>query len=136
MMSLQAFAARCASYIKNGTPFIAYRHDRGYGLLKTGELPAIVYTIQVQNCSPEKFLDIAQYDAYVARVRQSGRPYKGWSKATTLKAMRTTVSGFRKAIQKMRKDPCTRGSLCVVECDGTSYAAEGDVGDLIEEALG
>lgn len=136
MMSLQAFAARCASYIKNGTPFIAYRHDRGYGLLKTGEQLKTVYTVQVQNYHPETFLDMAQSDAYIAKARQQGKSYQRWAKETKLKAAKTTVSGFRKAIQKMRKDPCTRSSLCVVECDGTSYAAEGDVAELIEEALG
>lgn len=132
MISLEKFAERCGNLIKQNVPFIAYWHDHGCGLLRTDEQRRPVYIVQVQNCHPEKFLDLEKRNDYIAKASQQGKAFRTWEKMAKLKAAKTTITGFRRAIDKMKKDPRTRGSLCTVEYDGHGYSIEGDgLADLI-----
>ena len=126
MMSLQAFAERCGGLIKQRTPFIAYRHDRGCALLilDGGERYTVKYkltrTYRETTDDPEKLKLL---------LKAPGAEIVKTTRKTPLAA---TVTGFRRAIDKMKKDPRTRGSLCTVECDGHSYNVEGaGLADLI-----
>ena len=126
MMSLQAFAERCGGLIKQRTPFIAYRHDRGCALLilDGGERYTVKYklvrTYRETTDDPEKLKLLLK------------APGAEIVKTTRKTPMAATVTGFRRAIDKMKKDPRTRGSLCTVECDGHGYSIEGGgLADLI-----
>lgn len=133
MMSLQAFAERCGGLIKQHTPFIAYRHDRGCALLILKEKHHTKYTIKYY--PPGSYRRRKEVTTDPKRVRELLGIYSGEvveTKDVYKKPLAATVSGFRRAIDKMKKDPRTRGSLCTVESDGTGYSIEGDgLADLI-----
>ena len=70
--------------------------------------------------------EVAELERIGAQVIGTRQVHKTPAKAT--------VTGFRKAIAKMQRDPRTRWSLCTVECNGLSYSIDGEgVGDLIRE---
>lgn len=135
MMSLQAFADRCGGLIKQHTPFIAYRHDRGCALLILDGGEITEYTVKYkysQDGKPRTTQETTTDEKRLAMLldRPSADIIK--SKVTRKTPMAATVSGFRRAIDKMEKDPRTRGSLCTVECNGLGYSIEGDgLADLI-----
>lgn len=126
MMSLQAFADRCGYLIKQHTPFIAYRHDRGCALLiLEGDVYAVRYKYIDKKGKP-------RYTTDFDRVRGTIVDTKAVHKTP----MVATVTGFRRAIAKMQKDPRTRGSLCTVESDGNDYSIECDSLAELIEAMG
>lgn len=136
MMSLQAFAERCGGLIKQHTPFIAYRHDRGCALLilDGGEITeyTIKYKYRDEHGKPRTAQETTTDPKRLAMLldRPSADIIK--TKVTRKTPMAATVTGFRRAIDKMKKDPRTRGSLCTVECDGHGYSIEGGgLADLI-----
>ena len=136
MMSLQAFAERCGGLIKQHTPFIAYRHDRGCALLilDGGEITeyTIKYKYRDEHGKPRTAQETTTDEKRLAMLldRPSADIIK--SKVTRKTPMAATVTGFRRAIDKMKKDPRTRGSLCTVECAGQTYSIEGaGLADLI-----
>lgn len=137
MMSLQAFAERCGGLIKQHTPFIAYRHDRGCALLILDGGERTEYTIQYRrrvagSYRTRTFMETTTDPKRLKELQilDDGEIIK--TKVTRKTPLAATVSGFRRAIDKMKKDPRTRGSLCTVECDGQGYSIEGDgLADLI-----
>lgn len=136
MMSLQAFADRCGGLIKQHTPFIAYRHDRGCALLilDGGEITeyTIKYKYRDEHGKPRTTQETTtdKKRLTVLLDRPSADIIK--TKVTRKTPLAATVAGFRRAIEKMKKDPRTRGSLCTVECDGLGYNIEGaGLADLI-----
>lgn len=137
MMSLQAFAERCGGLIKQHTPFIAYRHDRGCALLilDGGEITeyTIKYKYRDRDGKPRTAKETTDDPKRVQVLldRPSAEIIK--TKVTRKTPMAATVSGFRRAIDKMKKDTRTRGSLCTVESDGHGYNIEGGgLADLIK----
>lgn len=137
MMSLRAFAERCGKLIEQRTPFIAYRHDRGCALLILDGGERTEYTINYKyrdvggkerramerTTDPKRVTELLSRGGIVAKERVVHK--------TPLAA---TVTGFRRAITKMQKDIHTRGSLCTVEYDGTSYNVSGvNIGNLLME---
>ena len=135
MMSLQAFADRCGGLIKQHTPFIAYRHDRGCALLILDGGERTEYTIKYRYRLDGKDRVAKEKTTSLTRLRELMlRPCAEiiGTKIVHKTPMAATVSGFRRAIDKMKKDPRTRGSLCTVESDGCGYSIEGDgLADLI-----
>lgn len=137
MMSLQAFAERCGGLIKQRTPFIAYRHDRGCALLILDGGERTEYTIKYRRRDEGSYryhtLKETTDDPKRVQVlldRPSAEIIK--TKVVHKTPLAATVTGFRRAIVKMQKDPRTRGSLCTVESDGTGYSIEGaGLADLI-----
>lgn len=140
MMSLQAFAERCGGLIKQNTPFIAYRHDRGCALLilDAGEITeyTIKYKYRDQDGKPRVTREATTDPKRVQMLldRPSAEIIK--TKVTRKTPLAETVKGFRRAIEKMEKDPRTRGSLYTVECDGQGYCIGGDRVNELIEAMG
>ena len=99
MLSLDAFVKRCGEAVEKKEPFIAYRHAHGFGFL----YPARAYT------------------AYKVEPHGSYIEQKETKRAQAPKSL---VNGFRKEIDKMRKDRHVY-DLTVVEFDGTTLTAEG-----------
>ena len=137
MMSLQAFAERCGGLIKQHTPFIAYRHDRGCALLILDGGERTEYTIKYKYRDKDGKPRVAQEKTDDPKRVQIllDRPSANIIKTRIARRtpMAATVTGFRRAIDKMKKDPRTRGSLYIIECDGHGYSLEGaGLGDLIE----
>lgn len=136
MMSLEKFAERCGGLIKQYTPFIAYRHDRGCALLILDGGERTEYTIKYKYRDPDGKPRVASETTddpkrvQVLLDRPSADIVK--TKVIHKTPLASTVTGFRRAIEKMKKDPRTRGSLCTVECDGHGYSIEGaGLADLI-----
>lgn len=96
MMNTTYFLKRLRYLIEAQQPFIAYWHEHGYGILRTGE---------------------------VNMYLPDGR---GGRKLTTCRPSVASVKKLRRQIERMRRDWVTRGSLLAVEYDGASLAAEGD----------
>lgn len=128
MMSLERFAERCGGLIKQQVPFIAYRHDRGCGVLLLDGGLRTEYTVEYKyraggtehtareaTTDPQRLQQLLRQDGRVIKERDVHKlPQTG------------TVKGFRRAIAKMKKDRRTQGSLYTVEYDGSSYCIEGD----------
>jgi len=135
MMSLQAFAERCGGLIEQRTPFIAYRHDRGCALLILDAGERIEYTIKYKYRMDGKEHSATERTTDEKRVRELLLHYNGVmirERVVHKTPLAATVAGFRRAIDKMKKDRRTQGSLCTVECDGHGYSIEGDgLADLI-----
>ena len=133
MMSLQAFAERCGGLIKQHTPFIAYRHDRGCALLILDGGEITKYTIKYSDPGTYRLRkEVTTDPKRVQELLHRPRAEVIETKVAHKTPLAATVSGFRRAIDKMKKDPRTRGSLCTVEYDGTCYNIEGDgLADLI-----
>lgn len=99
MLSFEGFTKRCADGIAAGNPFTAYWHAHSHFFL-----------------FHEMELDVWDKRA------------KAW-RPKLHKAAETTISGLRKEITKMRRDPRVV-DLHVVEFDGTSVGIDCD--DLAE----
>jgi hypothetical protein len=100
MLSVESFVKRCETAIQEGAPFIAYRHDQGYGLLYT----EMAYTSH----------QVVVSGLYVKDVEHK-----------RTRCPRQTVNRLRNQIKAMRKDPHVVG-LAVVEFDGKALRTEGD----------
>lgn len=106
MMSMDAFIERCEAAIREGAPFIAYRHNHGHFWLYY-----------------ERMLDVWDNRA------------KEW-RPKLHKAKKGTISGLRKEIKRMQRDPRITG-LLVVDYDGNTLTAQGgeELGVLYEVYL-
>lgn len=130
MMSLERFAERCGGLIKQKVPFIAYRHDRGCGVLLLDGGERTEYTVKYKCSDGYGKLSTAKETTDDPKKlamlldRPSAEIVK--TKVTRKTPMASTVTGFRRAIAKMQRDPHTRWSLYTVEYDGSSYCIEGD----------
>ena len=96
MMNTTYFLKRLRYLIEAQQPFIAYWHEHGYGILRTGE---------------------------VNMYLPDGR---GGRKLTTCRPSVASVKRLHRLIEKMRADWKTRGSLTVIEYDGMNLDAEGN----------
>lgn len=140
MMSLQLFAERCGALIKQRVPFIAYRHSRGCALLILDAGERTEYTIKYKYRVGDKIHTAKEATTDPKRVREllarSGEVVK--ERVVHKTPMAATVAGFRRAIQKMKKEKGVRWSLYTVECSGMGYVIEGPDQDLREmlEAMG
>lgn len=136
MITLQAFAARCAESIRAGQPFIAYRHSEGSGYLKLDDEVTeytVRYYLRDNTGMVKKATEKTTESGRLAELKRMGAEVIG-TKIIHKKPLAATVSGFRASIKKMQRDPHTRWSLCTVEYDGVSYIIDGNgVNDLIRE---
>lgn len=132
MITMRAFAARCADSIKEGKPFLAYRHDHGTGFLTLDGGRETEYTlIRRGGVSAEITCDPVLVEA----LKKQGAEIIG-KRMVHKMPMKSTVKSFRAAIKKMQNDPRTRGSLCVVEYDGNGYEITGgNIGNLLKEMI-
>lgn len=135
MMSLEKFAERCGNLIKQHTPFIAYRHDRGCALLILDGGERTQYTVKYKYHVGGRWYDAQESTTDPKRLKELMNHLGAQitrTKVVHKTPLAATVAGFRRAIAKMQKDPLTRGSLSTVECDGHGYSIEGDrLADLI-----
>ena len=139
MNSLTAFAKRCAGLIEQHTPFLAYCHAQGCAvlILDGGERTEYTVKYKCRNEGSYRYHTLSETTDDPKRVavlldRPAGEIIK--TKVVHKTPLAATVTGFRKAIEKMKKDPRIRWSLCVVESDGHGYNIEGDnLGALLRE---
>lgn len=132
MISKEAFAKRCATIIKEKTPFIAYWHPNGTGLLILDGGERTEYTIEYKygrggkvSTAKETTIDPKRKEVLLGC---GGKLVK--EKTIHMKPMASTVNGFHRAIQKMWRKIW---DLCEVEYDGYSCKADGDgLQELIE----
>lgn len=133
MMSLEAFADRCAHHIKHKEPFLAYRHESGYCFLRLGPVEITKYTVELY--SNRAWTAVVYSKTALEALKSRNQVVTVKEETYTKTAAKSTVTGLRKAIQKMKKDRRTAGTLSVVECDGAGWSAEGEVVDLLMGVL-
>ena len=130
MMSLEKFAERCGGLIKQKVPFIAYRHDRGCGVLLLDGGERTEYTVKYAERDSSGGTKWRTKKTTETREVESLREFAAGrvigTRMVHKEPAKATVTGFRRAIAKMQRDPHTRWSLCTVEYDGSSYCIEGD----------
>ena len=127
MISQETFAKQCAELIRKKMPFVAYWHTQGTGTLILDGGEATEYTVkykygqggkvntaQERTTNPVRMKTLLSHGGKVIRERTVRKT-----------PMASTVTGFRRAIQKMNKDRHIRG-LCTVESDGSGYIISGD----------
>lgn len=138
MNSLTAFAKRCAGLIEQHTPFLAYCHSEGYMvlILDAGERTeyTVSYRCYLRNGNARTMKEKTTDPKRLQELLDRPGAEVVATRAFRITPKAATVTGFRKAIEKMKKDPRTRWSPCVVESDGHGYNIEGDnLGALLRE---
>lgn len=132
-ISLEAFTKLCADHIRAGEPILAYRHAAGWGRLKLyPATPEPSWQVAVTTITGKACVLSAETPAELDRLLREARQKAARISeieeipAKPVKVKAATVKAMRKAIEKMKKSRYTTVSLCSVEYDGQSMAAEGD----------
>ena len=135
MMSLERFLKECEALIYSKEPFLAYRHQSGFGLFRTDTIYAEQYVLRGQRRKDGETYTLRARTAFerdnclrgmrrgedrVLDVRVEKKPRKVKS---------STVKAIRKTIDLMRRDPRVY-DLQVVEFDGYSVTTDGP-GELL-----
>lgn len=131
MLSIEGFVRQCAGHVEKGEPFIAYWHEKGFGLLRTGTAQVEEWDVYV---GPPDDLDkyhaatLEECSNICTRAHRRGdRVDRIETVYRKHKVKKGTVSKFRKEIERMRKGR-NAYTLRVVEFDGAGLTLEG--GDL------
>lgn len=133
-ISLEAFTKLCADHIRAGEPILAYWHAAGWGRLKLYPVtPEPSYVILGTSPVTGRAVRGTAYSreqrgAVVRNMRRDGiriGEIEEYPAGKPIKAKAATVKAMRKAIEKMKKSRYTIVSLCSVDYDGQSMAAEG-----------
>ena len=146
-ISLKAFTKLCADHIHQHEPILAYWHATGWGRLKLYPvMPEPSYVIFGTSSVTGRAVRGTAYsreqrDAVVRNMRRDGiriGEIKEYPAGKPIKAKAATVKAMRKAIANMKKSRYTIVSLCSVDYDGQSMAAEGDETFVaaMQEAMG
>lgn len=131
MLSLDGFIKQCREHIDKGEPFLAYWHARGFALLRTGVVILEEYDVYVDDRETHKMQKRhaktgPERDHLILTARRNGERIDHIGIVPKPRKVKAgTISGMRKTIAKMRKDPRTAGTLHVVEYDGAGVSIDG-----------
>ena len=130
MMSLERFLRECEALIRGKEPFMAYRHQNGFGLFRTDTIYAEQYVLRGQRWEDDKTYTLRartafERDNFLRGMRGDGdRVLDVRVKKKPRKVKSSTVKAIRKTIDLMRRDPCVH-DLQAVEFDGYGVTTDG-----------
>lgn len=135
MMSLERFLKECEALIYSKEPFLAYRHQSGFGLFRTDTIYTEQYVLRGQRRKDGKTYTLRartafERDNYLRGMRRDGdRVLDVRVEKEPRKVKSSIVKAIRKTIDLMRRDPRVH-DLQVVEFDGYSVTTDGP-GELL-----